>query len=128
MKFSKDFLLKLIWEKKWLLCCFYDSFKILSHLHGIAKLKVTWAKNRPTCMNLILTNSSRSFQDTCTVETKLSDFHKLVATILKLYFPRQKPDIQRGFGDFKRWCIKIGTWLWAIKTWWIYLTWNLSIY
>ena len=45
-------------------------------------------------MDLILTNSSRSFQDTCTVETGLSDFHKLVVTVLKLYFPKQKPNIQ----------------------------------
>ena len=50
---------------------------------------------------MILTNSSRSFQDTCTVETGLSDFHKLVVTVLKLYFPKQKPNIQT-FRDYKR--------------------------
>ena len=50
--------------------------------------------DRLSCMDLILTNSSRSFQDTCTVETGLPDFHKLVVTVLKLYFPKQKPNIQ----------------------------------
>ena len=38
--------------------------------------------------------------DTCTVETGLSDFHKLIVTVVKLYFPKQKP-IQT-FGDHKR--------------------------
>ena len=33
--------------------------------------------------------------------TGLSDFHKLVVTVLKLYFPKQKPNIQT-FRDYKR--------------------------
>ena len=40
MKFSKDILLKLIWEKKnWLLCCSYDpdKNKVLSHSNVISK-------------------------------------------------------------------------------------------
>ena len=146
MKLSKDFLLKLIWEKKWLLCCSYNpnKNKILSHLHVISKALDDLSKkygnfillgdfnNEPeeknmsdfpkylpfkntvkqktcfkypvrlTCINLIPTNSSRSFQDTCTVETGLSDFHKLVVTVVKLYFfPKQKPNIQT-FREYKR--------------------------
>ena len=54
-----------------------------------------------TCTNLILSNSCRSFQDTFTVETGLSDFHKLVVTVLKLYFTKQKPNIQT-FQDYKK--------------------------
>ena len=127
MKLSKDFLFKLIWEEKWLLCCSCnsDKNKILSHLHDISKApgdlsrkchnfillgdfnnkpeeknrsnflntynlknivkQKTCFKNpdRPTCIDLILTNSSRTFQDTYAVETGLSDFHKLVVTVLK---------------------------------------------
>ena len=39
MKLSKVFLLELIWEKKWLLCCSYnrDKNKMLPHLHVITK-------------------------------------------------------------------------------------------
>ena len=59
------------------------------------------SNERPLIVDLILTNSCRSFQDTCTVETGLSDFHKLVVTVLKLYFPKQKPNIQT-FRDYKR--------------------------
>ena len=57
--------------------------------------------DRPSCINLILTNSSRSFQDTCTLETRHSDFHKLVFTVLKIYFSKQKPNIQT-FRDYRR--------------------------
>ena len=56
--------------------------------------------NRATCINLILANSSRSFQDTCTVESGFSDFHKFFDIVLKLYFPKQKPYIQ-NFRDYK---------------------------
>ena len=71
-------------------------------MKNIVKQK-TCSKNpdRTTCIDLILTNSSRSFQDTCTIETGLSDIHKLVVTALKLYFPKQKPNIQT-FRDYKR--------------------------
>ena len=72
------------------------------HLKNIVKQKTCFKNpDRPSCIDLILTNSSRSFQDTCTVETGLSDFHKLVATVLKLYFPKQKLNIQT-FRDCKR--------------------------
>ena len=36
-------------------------------------------------MDLIMTNSSSSFQNTITFEMELSELHKLVVTILKLY-------------------------------------------
>ena len=35
------------------------------------------------CIDLILTNCPRSFQNPCTIETGLSDFHKLVITVMK---------------------------------------------
>ena len=64
------------------------------HLKDIIKQKTCYKNpDRPTCINLILTNSSRSFQDTYAVDTELSDFHKLVVTVLKLYFPKHKLNI-----------------------------------
>ena len=72
------------------------------HLKNIVKQKICFKNpDRPTCINLILINSARSFQDTCTVKTRLSYFHKFVVTVLKLYFPKQKPNIQI-FRDYKR--------------------------
>ena len=47
--------------------------------------KPTCYKNpdRPSCIDLILTNCPRSFQNSCVIETELSDFHKMVVTVMK---------------------------------------------
>ena len=49
--------------------------------------------DKPTCIDLILTNCPHSFQNTDTFETGLSDFHKLTFTALKQHFPKQKPRV-----------------------------------
>ena len=54
--------------------------KELSDLYGLKsliKIPICY-KNpaNPTCILLMLTNSNRNFQNFCTVETGLSDFHK----------------------------------------------------
>ena len=72
------------------------------HLKNIVKQKTCFKNpDRPTCIDLFLTNSSRTFQEKCTVETGLSDFHKSAVTVLKLYFPKQKPNIQT-FPNYER--------------------------
>ena len=45
----------------------------------------------PSCIDLFLTNSPQSFQNTGTITTGLSDFHKLVVTVMKTTFPKAKP-------------------------------------
>ena len=47
----------------------------------------------PSCIDLFLTNSSPSFQHTTTVETGLSDFHKMAVTVMKTTFPKAQPKI-----------------------------------
>ena len=47
----------------------------------------------PTCIDLILTNRPRSFQDSIVVETGLSDFHKMCVTVMKMYHCRQRPSV-----------------------------------
>ena len=49
--------------------------------------------NNPSCIDLILTNCSRSFQNSGVIETGLSDFHKLVVTVMKTTFKKSKPKI-----------------------------------
>ena len=44
----------------------------------------------PSCIDLILTNRSKSFQNTVVVETGLSDFHKMTITIMKTYFKKKE--------------------------------------
>ena len=37
--------------------------------------------DNPSCIDLLLTNSAKRFESTCTIEKDLSDFHKLVVTV-----------------------------------------------
>jgi len=49
--------------------------------------------NNPTTIDHILTNRPKSFCNSKTVETSLSDFHKLTITVLKSYFRKNDPKI-----------------------------------
>ena len=64
------------------------------NLHNLCH-KSTCYKNpeKPSCIDLFLTNSPSSFQNTQTIETGLSDLHKLVVTILKMYLPNNQPKV-----------------------------------
>ena len=55
----------------------------------------------PSCIDLFLTNSYRSFQDTTTVTTGLSDFHKMAVTVMKTTFPKAKPKVIQ-YRDYKK--------------------------
>ena len=57
----------------------------------------------PSVIDLFLTNSSSSFQHTTTVETGLSDFHKMVITVMKTTFPKAQPKIiyYRDYKNFE---------------------------
>ena len=65
--------------------------------YGLKNLirEATCYKNpdKPSSIDLILTNHPRSFQDSRTVETGLSDFHKLTLTVLKMLVKKQKTKI-----------------------------------
>ena len=45
--------------------------------------------SNPSCIDLVLTNRKKSFQSSHTIETGLSDFHKMVVTIMKLILKRK---------------------------------------
>ena len=49
--------------------------------------------DNPSCIDLFITNSYLSFQNTTTVATGLSDFHKMTVTVLKTTFPKAKPRV-----------------------------------
>ena len=46
--------------------------------------------DNPSCIDLFLTNCSRSFQDIQVIQTCLSDFHKMNLTVSKIFFTKQK--------------------------------------
>ena len=49
--------------------------------------------NNPSCIDLIITNRPKSFQNSMVIETGLSDFHKMCITVMKMYYSKQKPTI-----------------------------------
>ena len=58
---------------------------------------------KPTCIDLIITNRPKCFQDSVVIETGLSDFHKMSATFMQMYYTKQKPSIVR-YHKFKNFC------------------------
>ena len=48
---------------------------------------------KPSFIDLFLTNSPRSFQNTKKIEMGLSDLHKLVVKILELFLPNNQPKV-----------------------------------
>ena len=49
--------------------------------------------DKPTCIDLILIKSPGSFQNSCVVETGLSDFHKMFVTVMKTFYRKSQPKI-----------------------------------
>ena len=49
--------------------------------------------NKPSCIDLFLTNNSKCFEDCLTLETGLSDIYKLIVTIMKTKPERFPPKI-----------------------------------
>ena len=74
-----------------------EAMKSFCQIHNFKNLldKPTRYKNptNPSSVDLIITNKPRSVQNSCTFETGLSDFHKMILTILKSSFLKQKPRV-----------------------------------
>ena len=54
----------------------------------------------PSCIDIFLTNCCQSFQNTTAISTGLSDFHKMVVTVMKTAFPKAKPKVIQ-YRDYK---------------------------
>ena len=81
-----------------------SDFMSTYNLKSLVKQKICLKNpDNPSCIDLILKKSSRSFQDSCVFETGLSDFQKLTTTVLKQYFPKPKPKIvsYRDYRNFQ---------------------------
>ena len=46
--------------------------------------------NNPSCIDLFLIKQQQCFQQTCAIETSISDFHKMVVTVMKTHYKKQK--------------------------------------
>ena len=81
-----------------------SDFMSTYNLKSLVKQKTCFKNSdTPSCIDLILTNSPRSFQYSCVFQTGLSDFRKLTTTVLKQYFPKPKPKIvnYRDYRNFR---------------------------
>ena len=58
--------------------------------------------NNPTCIDVILSNTPRSFQSTCDIETGVSDFHLMTLTVIKESFRKCHPRLTnyRSYKNF----------------------------
>ena len=56
-------------------------------------------------IDLILKNSQRSFQKSCTIETSLSRFHKMTVMVMEVSFRKLKPKVIH-YRNYKRFCNK----------------------
>ena len=71
---------------------FLEDFLFEHHAKNLVKEATCFKSiDNPSCIDLFITNSPLSFQNTTTVTTGLSDFHKLVVTVMKTSFPKSKP-------------------------------------
>ena len=85
-------------------------FLIVNNLKSLNKEPTCFKNpNNPSCIDLFLTNRSRYFQNTSTIETGISDFHKLVVTVLKMFYKKQKPKIiqYRNYKTFREQLFRI---------------------
>ena len=83
-----------------------ENLKDFCNLYLLKNLikKPTCFKNlkNPKTIDLILTNRPRKFCNSDTLETGLSDFHKLTVTVLKMFFKKQSPNVisYRNYKNF----------------------------
>ena len=79
------------------------SFCTLFKLKSIVKEPKCYKNpESPSCIDLFLTNCPRRFHNTYLYETGLSDFHNLVATVLRTSFEPLPPKIikYRNYNNF----------------------------
>ena len=81
-----------------------ENFCDISSSKNLIK-QVTCFKNshNPKCIDLIMTNRSRRFQNSRVIETGLSDFNKMTVTVLRSHLSKLGPQIII-YGYYKNFC------------------------
>ena len=74
-----------------------ECMKLFCETYDLRSLiKVATCYNNPqklSCIDLLLTNLPKRFQNSSVVETGLSDFHKMTVTVMKAIFEKLKPRV-----------------------------------
>ena len=69
-------------------------FLNIHNLKNLLKQKTCYKNlENHSCIDLILTNCHRGFRNANVFKTGLSNFLKMIASVLKSHFPKQKPNI-----------------------------------
>ena len=66
---------------------FCSSYNLTSMINRPTYFKTP---EKPSCMDLILTKCLTSLPNFCAIDTGLSDFHKLVATVMKTTYKKSQ--------------------------------------
>ena len=83
-----------------------DDFMEEFHAKNLVNEPTCFANpENPSCLDLYITNSYRSFQGTTAVTTGLSDCHKMVVTVLKTTFPKAEPKVIT-YRDYSSYCVE----------------------
>ena len=81
---------------------FYKTYNLSSDIKVMPRC--TNPRN-PSCIDLILTNKIKIFQNASVVETALSDFHQMTVTVMKSTFEKIKPRVSY-FRNWREFCSK----------------------
>ena len=73
--------------------CVNDFCNIYNLLNLVKEPKCFKKRDNPSCIDFCLTNRPKCFQSTMTMEMGISDFHKMLITVLKIFYKKQKPKI-----------------------------------
>ena len=70
--------------------CFCDNYNLKTSIKQPTRYK---NPDKPTQIDLLLTNAPRSFQSACVLETRLSDFDLMTLTVMRKCFKKLQPRI-----------------------------------
>ena len=71
---------------------FSSSYNLTSMLNKPASFK---NPDKPSCIDLILTNCFRNFKNSCAIEIGLSDFHKLAVSVMKTSYKKSEHKVSK---------------------------------
>ena len=81
-----------------------NDFCDISNLRNLVNQQTCYKNlDNPSCIDLFLPNRPRTFQCSTTIEIGITDFHKLVVTVLKTCYRKQRPKIihYRNYKNFE---------------------------
>ena len=71
-----------------------SDFSEIYNLKNIIREKTCFKNpNNSSCIDLMIINRPKRFQNSMVIEIGLSDFHKMYITVRKMYYSKQKPII-----------------------------------